>query len=212
MLTHVRISVPDRPGVLAQVTAALADAGADIQTIAVLEREAGRAIDDVYLEWADGRPLEDLSAKLASVRGITVLGLRRSRQVPGAFPDLDLLTHVLATASRGLDTLVDMAALAFGADWAASVSYSKIAPAVLYSNARPEDTIVVPETAVVRTGAFEQDGVQLAAAPLAPFDAVLVCGRAEKPAFHRAELERIQRVTELAVGLVRADVAMWTAS
>jgi hypothetical protein len=59
---------------------------------------------------------------------------------------------------------------------------------------------------------LEQDGVQLALAPLTPFDAVLVCGRAGQPPFHRAELERIRRVTELAVGLVRADVAMWSAS
>jgi len=34
---------------------------------------------------------------------------------------------------------------------------------------------------------------------------VLVCGRSQQPAFHQAELERIRRVTELAVGLVRAD-------
>ncbi len=211
MLTHVRISVPDRTGVLAQVTAALADAGADIRTIAVLERESGRAIDDVYLAWPDGRPLSELSDKLTSVRGVTVLGLRRSRQVPGAFPDLDLLAQVLATASRGLDTLVDMAALAFGADWAASVAYTDGVPKVLYSNAGPDAVVVAPDIAVVRTGAFEKDGVHLAAAPLTPFDAVLVCGRVDQPAFHRAELERIQRVTELAVGLVRVDVAIGTA-
>ncbi|MDQ1486282.1 MAG: hypothetical protein QOJ62_1975, partial [Actinomycetota bacterium] len=59
---------------------------------------------------------------------------------------------------------------------------------------------------------LEQDGAQLAVAPLLPFDAVLVCGRADKPSFHRAELERIRRVTELAVGLVRADVAVSSVS
>ena len=47
MLMHLRMSVPDRPGMLAQITAALADVGADIRTIAVLERETGRAIDDI---------------------------------------------------------------------------------------------------------------------------------------------------------------------
>jgi hypothetical protein len=206
MLTHVRIRVPDRPGVLAQVTAALADAGADIRTIAVLERESGRAIDDVYLSWPDTRPLSVLAQRIATVRGASMLGLRRSREVPGAFPDIDLLTQVLATTSRGLDTLVDMAALAFGADWAATVSYSSGAPAVLYANAGPDDVVVTPEVPAIRPMAIEQDGVQLAASPLSPFDAVLVCGRADKPSFHRAELERIRRVTELAVGLVRADV------
>jgi hypothetical protein len=212
MLTHVRIRVPDRPGVLAQVTAALADAGADIRTIAVLERESGRAIDDVYLSWPDTRPLSVLAQRIATVRGASMLGLRRSREVPGAFPDIDLLTQVLATTSRGLDTLVDMAALAFGADWAATVSYASGAPTVLYANAGPGDLVVTPEAPAIRPMAIEQDGVQLAASPLTPFDAVLVCGRADKPSFHRAELERIRRVTELAVGLVRADVATQAAS
>jgi hypothetical protein len=156
--------------------------------------------------------LSALAGRLASVQGISVLGLRRSRQVPGAFPDLDLLTQVLATASRGLDTLVDMAALAFGADWAASVSYASGAPRVLYSSGISADEIVVPAIAVIRPTALEQDGVELAVAPLTPFDAVLVCGRAEKPSFHRAELERIRRVTELAVGLVRAEVGVQSVS
>ncbi|MDQ1484319.1 MAG: hypothetical protein QOJ62_12 [Actinomycetota bacterium] len=212
MLTHVRMSVPDRPGMLAQITTVLADAGADIRTIAVLERESGRAIDDIYLSWPEGRSLAALSDRISEVKGVTVLGLRPSRQVPGAFPDLDLLTQVLATASRGLDTLVDMAALAFGADWAASVTYASGTPSVLYASGGHDQAIVVPDMPVIRPTALEQDGAQLAVAPLLPFDAVLVCGRADKPSFHRAELERIRRVTELAVGLVRADVAVSSVS
>lgn len=212
MLTHVRVSVPDRPGVLAKVTGVLAAAAADIRTIAVLEREAGRAVDDIYLAWPQAKPLSALAAHLASIRGVTVLGMRRSRQVPGAFPDIDLLAQVLATASRGLDTLVDMAALAFGADWAASAAYSGGGPLQLYASAGSDDDVVLPRLPVVRPISLEQDGVQLAAIPLAPFDVVLVCGRTGQPPFHRVELERIRRVTELAVGLVRADVAMWSAS
>lgn len=212
MLTHIRMSVPDRPGVLAQITAAMADAGADIRTIAVLERESGRAVDDVYLAWPDGRPLSALSDRLAGVRGVRVLGLRPSRQVPGAFPDLDLLTQVLATSARGVETLVDMAAHAFGADWAASVSYGVDGPTVLYANGGADDAVVAPDVPPIRPLALEQDGVQLVAAPLDGLDLVLVCGRAGEPPFHRAEVERVRRVTELAVGLLSADVVMWSAS
>jgi hypothetical protein len=207
MLMHVRVSVPDRPGMLAQVTRVLADARADIRTINVLERESGRAIDDIYLDWPTPQAVSSLSDTLTGLRGVSVLGMRRSRQVPGAFPDLDLLTQVLATAARGIDTLVDMAALAFGADWAASVTYEKGEPALLYANASPNDTVVLPVHRVIRPTALEQDGIQLAVAPLTPFPEVLVCGRAGLPAFHHAELERIRRVTELAVGLVRSDAA-----
>lgn len=212
MLTHVRMSVPDRPGVLAQITAAMADAGADIRTIAVLERESGRAVDDVYLAWPDGRPLSALSDRLAGIRGVRVLGLRSSREVPGAFPDLDLLTQVLATSARGVETLVDMATHAFGADWAAGVSYGPSGPTVVYASAAPDDVIVVPDIPAIRPLALEQDGVQLVVAPLEPVDLVLVCGRVGEPPFHRAEVERVRRVTELAVGLLNAEVVTWSAS
>lgn len=212
MLTHVRMSVPDRPGVLAQITAAMADAGADIRTIAVLERESGRAVDDVYLAWPDGRPLSALSDRLAGIRGVRLLGLRPSREVPGAFPDLDLLTQVLATSARGVETLVDMAAHAFGADWAASVSYGAAGPTVGYANAGPDDVIVVPDVPAIRPLALEQDGVQLVVAPLEPLDLLLVCGRAGEPPFHRAEVERVRRVTELAVGLLNTEVVTWSVS
>ena len=67
MLMHLRMSVPDRPGMLAQITAALADVGADIRTIAVLERESGRAIDDIYLSWPEGRPAVGLG-RAAGIR------------------------------------------------------------------------------------------------------------------------------------------------
>jgi hypothetical protein len=202
------MSVPDRPGVLAQITTVLADVGGDIRTIAVLEREAGRAIDDVYLSWSGAMPLTALSERLGAIRGVRVLGLRPSRAVPGVFPDLDLLTQVLATASRGIDTLVDMAAHAFGADWAASVTYGASGAKVRYVNAGPDDEIVVPDVRAIRAMALEEGGVQLAVTPLDPFDVVLVCGRTAPPSFHRVEIERMRRVTELAVGLVRAEVAM----
>ena len=205
MLMHVRLSVPDRPGVLARVTAVLADASADIRTIAVLERESGRALDDIYLSWPDNRPVSALADHLASIRGVTVLGLRPSREVPGVFPDLDLLTQVLATSSRGLDTLADMAAHAFGADWAATVTYTDGRPLLRYACASPGHDVVLPPAGVLRPMSLEQDGVQLAAVPLAPFDVVLVCGRSGPPPVHRVELERMRRVTEFAVGLVRAD-------
>ncbi|ABK53303.1 amino acid-binding ACT domain protein [Acidothermus cellulolyticus 11B] len=202
MLTHLRLSVPDRPGILARVTAVLADAGADIKSIAVLERVADRAVDDIYVVWPHTQT-GDLVDRLTEIRGVRVLGTRPSQQVPGAFPDLDLLTHVLGTGARGLDTLVDMAVPAFGADWAARISYAGGAPEVAYWSGTALDDVVVPHVRVVRATAFEQDGAQLVAVPLDPFEAALVCGRGSTPAFHRVEVERIGRVTTLAAGLVR---------
>jgi len=212
MLTHLRISVLDRPGMLARITGVLADAGADIRTISVLERQSGRATDDVYLDWPDSVPSSFLAERMGQLSGVRVLGVRPSREVPGAFLDIDLLTQVLGTASRGVDTLVDMASFAFGADWAASVSYVSGAPALLYCTAGPDDVVVVPDIAVARPTTMEIDGVHIAVTPLEPFEAALVCGRAGQPGFHRVELERIRRVTELAVDLVRTELTTLSAS
>ncbi|MBX6370863.1 MAG: ACT domain-containing protein [Acidothermus sp.] len=202
MVVHLRVSVADRPGMLARVTAALADAGADIKSITVLERVGDRAVDDIYITWSSG-DFTDLAARLEGLRGVRVLGIRRTRQIPGAFPDLDLLAQVLATGTRGLDTLVDMAVAAFDADWAARISYPGGSPQIAYWSGTALDDVIVPPERFVRATAFEREGVPLVAVPLDPFDAALVCGRGSTPAFHRVEVERIARVTALAVGLAR---------
>ena len=47
MPAHLRVSVPDRAGSLAALTTALASAGANVVSVTVVERESGRAVDDL---------------------------------------------------------------------------------------------------------------------------------------------------------------------
>ena len=53
MLVRVRLTLPDRPGALGQVTRALGEAGADITQITVLDRGDGRAVDDLTVFWPE---------------------------------------------------------------------------------------------------------------------------------------------------------------
>lgn len=199
-LLHLRLSLPDRPGALGRLARAMGIAGADIATIAVLEQGAGRAVDDVHVRWPEGRPREVLTTALAGEPGVQLLGLRPSRQAPGAHPELDLLAQIAQVPGRALETLVDMAPSAFAADWAAvagpdgELRYTSLGA--------PEAVRLRPVRALRVTAA---DGDEGRCHGLAPLDgeATLVITRGENFTFHRLELMRLARVVDLARLFVR---------
>ena len=74
-LLRVRVRLPDRPGSLGAVARTLGAAGADIVQVVVLERSAGRAIDDITVSWPQAVSFDVLCDALASVRGVAVDGV-----------------------------------------------------------------------------------------------------------------------------------------
>src|SRR5205085_10178879 len=122
MPVHLRVDLPDRPGVLARLADALARGGADVLSVAVTERMPGRAIDDFLLEWPAQRESQELVTAVEGIAGCRVLGLRRVATVPDENPALDLVTHVLWQPHRAVETLVDMLPAFAGADWAAAIT------------------------------------------------------------------------------------------
>jgi len=104
----VRISVPDRPGSLGRVTSAIGVAGADIVKVDVLENEAGRALDDVFVEVRDQEHLEQVRDRLAALPGVTVTGVQRPAPPVTGHADLELLDQVLSRPERGLPLLARM--------------------------------------------------------------------------------------------------------
>jgi (p)ppGpp synthase/HD superfamily hydrolase len=64
MPAHLRVSVADRPGSLAALATALSRAGANVLAVTVLEREQGRAVDDLLVEWPYPRPWDGLTKAL----------------------------------------------------------------------------------------------------------------------------------------------------
>jgi len=69
MPAHLRVSVADRPGALAALTRALAAAGANVISLTVLQREGGRAVDDLLLEWPFDRPWDHVVRAVAGCPG-----------------------------------------------------------------------------------------------------------------------------------------------
>ncbi|GLX01142.1 amino acid-binding protein [Microtetraspora sp. NBRC 16547] len=208
MLLRLRVSLPDRPGVLGQVARAFGVMGADILQVTVLERDSGRAIDDFTVSWSGVLSAEELRERVSVVPGTKVEAAWRTREVPGANPDYDLLGHVAADPGRALATLVDAVPDLVSADWAVAVS---AAGALVHGSWQAPETVSWSDVTLIRPSSLTLDGpVHVLSVPLPPLsgdDALhLVVARSQGPAFHRVELDRMIRLMELVEVLVRSGV------
>lgn len=198
MGVQLRVSLPDQPGALARVAAAIARAGADVISVSVLESEAGRATDDFRLRWPDGKDHASLIDAVSACQGVEVLGWRRTRWLLDGRPDLDLLTHLIAVPARGIETLVDMAPAALDADWAELRPPARRLAALYASTSTPHNHLA-PESMPVRATAWQNEAGAWAYFPIDELHSVLVIGRDGGPAFLRAELAQAERVVHLAM-------------
>lgn len=206
MLARIRLSVPDRPGSLGSLTSAIGAVGADIVKIDVLESESGRALDDIFVVVRDVTHLNTVRDRLANMPMVTVTGLQYPAPPVTGHADLELVDQVLGRPERGLQTLVDGAPHAFGADWCAVVEYGPQAQmvAVLATSATspgPEHVVVTSPSrlAAIRItppgGEKAYGGAALVPIGRGPLALVLV--REEGPEFHRSELWRVGQVGQI---------------
>lgn len=197
MLVQVRISLPDRPGALGEVGHVTGSLGADIASMRVLNRSAGRALDDLYISVPDRGRIETVTATIAALPGVRLHGIREGGYLPGAHPDLDLVGHVLHNPARGMCTLTNMAPTVFAADWAVLQSRHRPSSTVIYSAGECPDPLPTFKTVAGRTTRDEIGPVRLAATPMFDGSLLLVVGRANGPAFHPIEIMHVNKVIEL---------------
>ena len=214
MLARIRLSVPDRPGSLGTVTSAIGAVGADIVKIDVLESESGRALDDVFVVVRDVNHLNTVRDRLNNMATVTVAGLQYPAPPVTGHADLELVDQVLARPERGLQTLVDGAPHAFGADWGALVEYGPDASvlgvlAVSVHSPGPDQVVITSPSrlASIRVTPPGADAPYGGAAliPIGSGPLALVLVREEGPEFHRSELWRVGQVGQI-IGTVLAPV------
>lgn len=204
MLFRLRVSLPDRPGSLARVTQALGSAGADVLQMTVLERTAGRAVDEFTVSWPGERPVARLTEALESHQGVRVDGCWAAGEVPGASPELDVLGQVARDPGRAVATLVDAAPALFHAQWAVATRGTKTR-AVVHSSWQAPAAPPLPLVSPLRPLALEYDDATpgfAAAAPIGLSWLTLFVVRTEGPAFHRSELERLGRLVDVVLGVL----------
>ncbi|MFI7439698.1 ACT domain-containing protein [Nonomuraea indica] len=198
MLLRVRITLPDRPGSLAQVTRVLGTAGADITQVTVLDRGEGRAVDDLTVFCPEGTPKETLVKGLLGVEGVSVEGVWSTREAPGTYPELEILKYITTAGDRALTTLVDSLPVLFSADWAATAAEH----GVVYASWRAPQKVPLPDGVPARpTAATLEGGLHVIHAPLPPLALTLLLARSEGPAFHRIEVHRLTRILEIFLSL-----------
>ncbi|MFF4778262.1 ACT domain-containing protein [Microtetraspora fusca] len=197
MLMRLRISLPDRPGALGEVTRALGAAGADITQVTVLDRGEGRAVDDFTVYWPDATPRERVTESLEALPGVRVEGVWATREAPGTFPELEMLRFLTTAGERALATLIDSMPVLFSADWAAAGTET-VPREVVHSSWRAPRDVPFPEVTPDRPMAETlPSGLHLITAPLPPLALSLVLAREEGPDFHRIEVHRLTRILEI---------------
>ncbi len=126
-MTYIlRVWLPDRPGALGSVASRVGAVGGDVVGIDILERGAGKAIDELVIELPD----EDLvPLLLQELREIDDVAVENIRPAADALydPRLDALETAAilvgaATAFEATDALCAHAARSIGAEWAAVVA------------------------------------------------------------------------------------------
>lgn len=121
----VRVWLPDRPGALGAVASRIGAVHADVVGIDILERGAGRAVDELTIDLADPRHVDLLVQEISQVDGVDVEHVRPARPslVDRAVESLEVSAaiHRAAAAAEVLDALVVGLRDLFDADWAAVV-------------------------------------------------------------------------------------------
>src|SRR2546421_11335867 len=117
----VRVWLPDRPGALGAVASRIGAVRGDVVGIEILERGAGRAIDELAVQLADASLVSLLVAEITQVDGVDVEDVRPAANGVGD-PRVDALeTAALLVAAKSqlelLAQLVEHAERGFDADW-----------------------------------------------------------------------------------------------
>lgn len=203
VLLRLRIWLADRPGALGQLTREIGASGADIVQVSVLSRERGRALDEITVFVPEEDRRAGLERSLRALNNATVEGIRPSGEVPGAFPDLDLLGRVAADPRATLAILADALPRILAADWAVVIRAGVPAPLAASWDAPREP--VLPNLPA-RAATMSVGTSRYACAPLGPDREaqqpvlVVVC-RIGDPPFHRFEVLRLTRIAEVAAAI-----------
>ncbi|MEY2568889.1 MAG: hypothetical protein QOE35_3418 [Actinomycetota bacterium] len=120
----VRVWMPDRPGVLGAVASRVGAVRGDVVGIDILERGAGRAIDELVVDLPDEDLVPLLIAEIGQVDGVDVEDVRAAKSLPdprlAALEAAALLVEE-ATPEGLLTTMVTHARADFEGDWAAVI-------------------------------------------------------------------------------------------
>lgn len=201
----VRVWMPDRPGALGQVASRIGAVRGDVIGIDILERGAGRAIDELVVGLPDASLLGLLVAEIKAVDGVDVEDVRPASDALRD-PRLDALetAAMLVGATTGVEllaSLVNHAQRDFAADWAAVVDLAQVgvrASVGVTPSPAWLDAFVEGSRSSARVAAGETGPDDVAWAPLPSARLSLVIGRSGRPlrARERRQVAALARIAD----------------
>jgi hypothetical protein len=201
----VRVWVPDRPGALGAVASRIGAVRGDLVGIDILERGAGRAIDELVVELPDAGLVPLLIAEVGQVDGVDVEDIRPAPEAV-ADPRLDALGSAALLVEQSsvatlLNALATRASRDFTADWAAVVDLEAPAPVVTVGSPPPLSWLgafIAGSRASVTTFAGDTGPDDVAWAEMEAASLVIVLGRRGIPlrARERQQLSALARIVD----------------
>ncbi|HTJ77006.1 MAG TPA: hypothetical protein VL337_16730 [Acidimicrobiales bacterium] len=212
----VRLWVPDRPGALGQVASRIGAVRGDVVGIDILERGAGRAIDELVVELPDAGLVSLLLAEIDQVDGVDVEDVRPApaELVDPRLDALETAAVLVGAASYPelLSSLVAHARRDFGAEWAVVVDVDERVLLASHGAPPPPGWLVAfvtgsQSSAAVCSGECGPDDVAWAA--LAGSSLALLLGRQGRPfrARERHQLAALARIAQYVIANVPEPVA-----
>ncbi len=208
----VRMWLPDRPGALGQVASRIGAVRGEIVGIDILERGAGRAIDELVVELPDGTLLDLLVAEVQQVDGVDVEEIRPVAEALHD-PRLDALeTAAILVGASDVDELVEAVVVharrVIGAEWAAVVDLEEGAVRAAEGDAPSSAWLaafVSGSQESARMIAGEAGADDLVWAPLPAARMALVLGRSGTPyrARERRQAAALARIVDSRLGEIR---------
>lgn len=212
VLYAVRVSLPDRPGSLSAVTAAIGRVGADIALLEVVESYDRVAVDDIYLTADCDR--RELRFALEQVPGVIVESLRAVRRFPDAGLPMALAADLVEQGRGAVPRLVNGLPSALMVSWAVALSSGVQGLDVLAvsSDGPVLDGVAAPWLPLMGSRRLSRaewmppswrddvsSGLELAAAPLGTGAAGVLVGRRDGPRFRSAELGQLENLCRIAI-------------
>ncbi len=195
----VRVWLPDRPGVLGSVASRIGAVRGDVIGIDIIERGAGRAVDELVVDLPEDDLVDLLLAEIGQVDGVDVEDVRR---LDGPPPDPTVLALDVAVALHGLTGDVRLAELVRGArhllraHWAALVDPDAARVLVADGEDLPAEGWIAAFVAGILSGDTPADLHELAVVRLGEGGPALVVSREDVPlrGRERAVLESLARL------------------
>jgi hypothetical protein len=182
----LRVWMPDRPGALGALASRIGAVGGDVTGIDILERGAGRAVDELVVELPghEGELVELLLNEVHQVDGVDVEDIRPAADALHD-PRLDALETAAVlvgapTAASAIEELCAHAVRALGATWGAVVDLEADDVVVAEGDCPPAGWIaafVAGSQSSARVADGDDGPADVAWAPLPAAGMALVLGR-----------------------------------